>query len=82
MTAMNPNIVFPNKNKPQKTQLHHRSGGTVSASSISWSYDLRPAKEWTINCCLPASKRTPESQFVKKIAIEAQGVKKGTLREG
>jgi hypothetical protein len=47
MTVINPNINFPEKKNPQK--IHGQSrGGTVTTSTISWTYDFRPLIKWGI----------------------------------
>ena len=51
MSVINPNINFPEKKNKQEVSSQSR-GGTVSTSTISWTYDFRPIKKWgTIFLC-------------------------------
>lgn len=47
MTVINTNINFPEKKNIQKVNGQSRSG-TVTTSTISWTYDFRPIKKWGI----------------------------------
>jgi hypothetical protein len=51
MSVINPNINFPEKKNKQPLNVQNR-GGSVSVSTISWTYDFRPMKKWrTIFLC-------------------------------
>lgn len=78
MSVINPNINFPDKKKPQKTQPHHGSSGKVSTSSISWTYDWRPFKKW-LTIILAAISLAGTTWMIRQQVLDKENLKNAKI---